>query len=279
MVIDVSHMRIFICYICSASCQGEASYEQHVNLHLGFKTGSPEKCLGGKRCQQTDKQIICLEHNTTSAFTYVCYICGKSFRKQNHLNSHIDSHLQPSNSQLGEVLKTEDKLDLPNVNSSRTKIGGAKHKRTKKTEKTICTECGNVFEFNSLLRIHRKELHGIDTQIKCGDCGKVFKYRSQLSTHKTYNHGKYKYAVFKCEECDKTYKNAACLKRHSFNHLGLSFMCDQCSSSFVSKEKLSVHFNFVHKGTAHKCTECDYKSSRGNELRNHIIDDTERAKT
>ena len=275
MVIDVSHMRSFICYICSKSCKGEGSYEQHVNLHLGLKTGSAEKCLGGKKCQQTDKQIICLEHTTTSAFTHVCYICGKSFRQQNLLNSHMDCHLQPSNMQLGQtlsetVLKTKDKLDLPKVNSSHMKIDGAKHKRTTKTEKPTCTDCGNVFEFNSMLRIHRQKLHGTDTQIKCGDCGKVFKYRSQLSTHKTYNHGKYKDAVFKCEECDKTYKNAACLKRHSFNHLGLSFMCDQCSSSFVSKEKLGVHFNFVHKGTAHKCAECDYKSSRGNELRNHI---------
>ena len=275
MVLGVSQMRSFVCYICSKSCQGELSYEQHVNLHLGLRTGSPEKCLGGHKCEQTDKRNICSEHNSTAAFTHVCYICGKSFRGQNLLNSHIDSHLKRSDKQQGKsssetVFKTEDQLNLSKSKANHIKIGGGKCKRTSKPGKPTCGDCGNVFEFYSKLRIHRKELHGIDTQIKCGDCGKVFKYRSQLSTHKAYSHGKFKDAVFKCDQCDKTYKNAACLKRHSFNHLGLSFMCDQCSSSFVSKEKLGIHFNFVHKGAAHKCTECDYKSARANEVRNHM---------
>ena len=40
--------------------------------------------------------------------------------------------------------------------------------------------------------------------------------------------------------------------------------------SFVSKEKLAIHYNFIHKTPKYKCTECDYKSPRNNELRNHI---------
>ena len=274
MVIDVINLRSFICYICSKRCQGEESFEQHVNFHLGLKTSS-EKCFGGKKCEQTDKQIVCIEHNTTAAFSHVCYICGKSFRQQNFLNSHIENHLGHSDKQFNgilneAVLKTEDKLNLPKSKAGHTNIGGGKGKRTSTPGNPTCGDCGNVFELYSKLRMHRKESHGIDTQIECGDCGKLFKYRSQLSTHKAYNHGKFKDAVFKCDECDKTYKNAACLKRHSYNHLGLSFMCDQCSSSFVSKEKLNIHFNFIHKGAVHKCTECDYKSARGNEVRNHM---------
>ena len=267
MAIGVQSMRNFVCYICAKICQGEQSYEQHVNFHLGLKNSS-EKCFGGTKCRQTEKQIICLEHKATAAFTFVCYICGKSFGKQNLLNTHIDNHLQFGGRFDEAVSKKEKKVNIAEGNSNRRKNSEGKRKRT--VWKPKCFDCGNVFQLYSLLRTHKREVHGTESLIKCDDCEKVFKYRSQMSTHKTYKHGKYKDVVFKCDKCEKTYKNAACLKRHSFNHLGLSFMCDQCSTSFVSKEKLKNHFNFVHSGTAHKCTECDYKSPRRNELRNHI---------
>ena len=247
----VEYLRSFVCYICSKICQGELLYQQHVKVHLGIKSDAKNR-LGSEKCRSRENQ------NASVQFALVCYICGKSFGKQEPLNVHINNHKQPK----AKLFKSETEPILHTVE---------KRKRPAKGKPSCkCKDCGAVFRFYSMLRTHKREVHGIETEIKCDDCDKVFKYTSQLSTHKTYKHGKFKDAVFKCKECDKTYKNAACLRRHSFNHLGLSFICDQCSMSFVSKEKLAIHFNFIHKTPKYKCSECDYKSLRGDDLRNHI---------
>ena len=84
----VEYLRSFVCYICSKICKGELLYQQHVNAHLGIKRDA-ENRLGSEKCRSRENQ------NASVEFALVCYICGKSFGKQEPLNVHINNHKQP----------------------------------------------------------------------------------------------------------------------------------------------------------------------------------------
>ena len=81
----VEYLRSFVCYICSKICKGELLYQQHVKVHLGIKSDAKNR-LGSEKCRSRENQ------NASVEFALVCYICGKSFGKQEPLNFHIDNH-------------------------------------------------------------------------------------------------------------------------------------------------------------------------------------------
>ena len=71
----------------------------------------------------------------------------------------------------------------------------------------------------------------------------------------------------KCSTCNKEFKDIAA----RYGHQCQRSYCDQCDSSFSSKQKLRLHIESIHEGKKFPCPQCTYKAGRMSNLRNHII--------
>jgi uncharacterized C2H2 Zn-finger protein len=70
---------------------------------------------------------------------------------------------------------------------------------------------------------------------------------------------------YKCEDCDKIYKNKDSLQKHiKIKHSGnQSLQCVKCDKHFSNKYSLKQHLYQVHPSKLHSCTFCgsSYKAS------------------
>ncbi|XP_037299357.1 zinc finger protein OZF-like isoform X2 [Manduca sexta] len=193
-----------------------------------------------------------------------------------------------------------------------------KHKQT--CGGFVCKICESVYDSDVSLKAHNKRHY---TRFKCKECDKqyldersaVLHYREKhtkglqlykcqvedcgFETHTVHN----KSSVFKCEKCDKQYKQrsglsvhmqsahsgdctAYCDKcrrhfrteqtlarhlRHHSSHVDKKYMCDECGARFVTKGNLKYHIEWAHlKMANYKCIQCSKVLRTSRSLRRHI---------
>ncbi len=72
--------------------------------------------------------------------------------------------------------------------------------------------------------------------------------------------------VYKCENCDRVYKNKQYLREHiEIKHSAMqSLKCVECDKHFSNKYSLKGHVLQVHPSTLHSCTFCgsSFKANR-----------------
>jgi hypothetical protein len=64
---------------------------------------------------------------------------------------------------------------------------------------------------------------------------------------------------YKCEDCDKIYKNKNRLQKHiKIKHSTSvqSVQCVKCDKQFLNKYSLQQHLYYVHPSKLHSCTFC-----------------------
>merc|ERR1712129_86084 len=74
---------------------------------------------------------------------------------------------------------------------------------------------------------------------------------------------------FKCEECEATYTSNISLLRHRRKHEGTVHYCQQCNYKSTRKDNLRSHKKSVHDGVKYLCDQCDYMSGNKSNLRIH----------
>ena len=104
--------------------------------------------------------------------------------------------------------------------------------------------------------------------ISCEICGKLYGSKAGLRSHKLNYHSK---KEFICDICGKLSKSKALLARHHKTvHVGnRDFKCDHCKFSGKTKSRLLEHFQSMH--VEKKCSQCEFKTTVFQKLRNHQI--------
>ena len=103
-----------------------------------------------------------------------------------------------------------------------------------------------------------------DKKYKCEQCEKSYKDRHSLDRHVTAKHNsKESNDEHKCDLCDSSYEDKCSLDRHvkaKHNLKGSNdeHKCELCEKSFKYKFELNRHIRTLHK----KCDFCEYVTTR-----------------
>nr|CAG4646004.1 EOG090X0POW [Lynceus sp. MCZ IZ 141354] len=117
------------------------------------------------------------------------------------------------------------------------------HRCTPNSKQFHCVECGATFVRKEGLLNHLKSIHNLDS------------------------------SIFPCPHCPKTFRLESLLRRHTKTHLQLSerksFICPDCSLTFISRKGLVFHQRSVHS-SSFKCVECSKNFGSKSLLNRHM---------
>lgn len=207
---DITHT----CPICDLKVKRKGNLKDHIervhNTKKNQSASTVEVYLGDKR--------------------YPCRICGEELFTSKQRNKHEDEHQEP--------FKDLEKM-FP------------------WTQRYSCDHCGMKFYYIHKLREHLIEVHEdkekaaiIETleknrKFRCTECEATFKHKSGLDTHVK---GIHSGDVHACPICDVKCKLASGLKKHLLTHDKdrLSYKCQHCDKQFKNEETRKNHESNHH---------------------------------
>lgn len=114
-------------------------------------------------------------------------------------------------------------------------------------------------------------------EMKCSECEFVTNKRLLLRKHCILKHADKVDPIFllnnyKCDFCEKVFKDPIQLSNHKNVHLGLKpYKCVECDFNFTTRGELIRHTRYKHTlERPHKCTMCDYSSVELSKLKRHM---------
>lgn len=164
---------------------------------------------------------------STSAKSYKCSECGKSFRFRSVLELHMRMHSKDKPYQCkdcGKAFRFSSYLQQHLI----IHTGKRPHK---------CPDCGKDFAFLQNMRTHQR-LHQ-EKPFRCTSCRKGYSKEAQLQQHMLSHNGD---KPHKCNLCSKSFGLAYLLRDHMNTHTGdRPHRCDECHKSFSWFSSLLVH--------------------------------------
>ncbi|XP_026173226.2 zinc finger protein 574 isoform X2 [Mastacembelus armatus] len=164
-----------------------------------------------RSCSKTfPSQMQLVHHRRKSHVTersFVCGICGKSFKKQIHVHNHIRTHTGERPFQCSDCGKTFS--SVANLMRHNLIHSGLRPYR--------CDVCHRSFSQSSNLRQHSL-LHSSAATLCCPDCPATFRWPTKLATHRYTQHPGAP-APFPCPHCDAGFltrrqRESHCLEQH-----------------------------------------------------------------
>ncbi|XP_067007151.2 zinc finger protein 813 isoform X2 [Anabrus simplex] len=173
---------------------------------------------------------------------YQCNACDKSFFKENTLKMHSKVH--------------------SSMDSQQAHGDGRK--------KYTC-DCGESFEWLEAFQAH-KQRHKKPSSMECVTCHKVFTNETFYKRHR-YIHDPEYWDRFKCQTCQRPFRDAQALHNHQQLHTGIKpHVCDLCGRTYNRHANMLKHRK-LHKPPnqwEHKCNQCEATYERMKDLMAHI---------
>uniref|UniRef100_A0A1B0DHL8 C2H2-type domain-containing protein n=1 Tax=Phlebotomus papatasi TaxID=29031 RepID=A0A1B0DHL8_PHLPP len=138
-----------------------------------------------------------------------------------------------------------------------------------------CELCNFKTPVLSRLKNTHVKIHSEERNFKCEICEKKFKNTKQLKNHRRiHRSATEQLPVIKCELCSTTVITGRQYKRHLRNEHGCSdgpdgHTCGVCGKVMNSMAALTVHKKKHEDGEKISCTECDYTTHDHNAARRH----------
>ncbi|XP_063545160.1 zinc finger and SCAN domain-containing protein 10-like [Cydia strobilella] len=126
-----------------------------------------------------------------------------------------------------------------------------------------CPQCGKkIFDPMNRMKYHLLTHKDMERLFKCSECDKSFKFKATLTTHVARVHTG-KDAVMYCAKCNKHFKNVYSYSKHmrySDQHVSsdmLTHNCTECSRMFPTGTMLRRHMESVHSNERkYECPVC-----------------------
>ena len=234
-----STRNIYACFVCGTERSGGRSIQQHLLWH---ERHPQEDFLTCHICQECGK--VCADYNAKKFHvrqvhcdrTLACSYegCGKVFKTQVALKSHLDIH------------------------------AGVKN--------YVCAECGFAFRSKQEIKGHVLRKHSnVKKSIPCELCGKIFRHMSNLKSHLNI-HKAQSERQHRCNECNLTFKSELTLKTHMILHdPSRPFKCSKCPLRYKNKDAWVSHES-SHDNPQYSCELCDVSYTRKDNLKRHMKD-------
>ncbi|XP_004550947.3 uncharacterized protein znf526 [Maylandia zebra] len=174
-------------------------------------TPSEKGSFSCRSCPKTfTSQLQLVQHRRKSHVperSFVCGMCGKSFKKQIHVRNHIRTHTGERPFQCSDCGKTFS--SLANLTRHNLIHSGVRPYR--------CDVCHRSFSQSSNLRQHSL-LHSSAATLSCPDCPATFRWPTKLAAHRFTQHPGSP-APFPCFHCEAGFltnrqRESHCLQEH-----------------------------------------------------------------
>ena len=244
----------FSCSDCGKQFLYKQSLKRHMRRHADKSSSS---CLIGQKCSGVGQDVNLQTRVHTGKKKFGCQDCGKTFRDQFSLKSHMRVHTgeQPFGCDVcGKSFKHEHNLKI--------------HMRIHTGEMPFgCEVCGKRFKHQHNLKTHMR-IHTGEKPYVCDICGKRARHQNNLKTHMIVHKGE---RPFGCDLCGKSFNRKTSLRAHMTVHTGEKpFSCDICGKSYKRKTHLRTHMTVHTEEKPFGCEVCGKRFNRKTYLATHM---------
>ncbi|XP_051909965.1 zinc finger protein 436-like [Hippocampus zosterae] len=305
-----------VCDVCGQVMKNKSSLARHSFIHTGQKPFACPLCdLRFNRRDNLRHHLgrlhpggVARREKRRPVQTWLCHVCGKTFRCRSALKTHEVIHLgvKPHRCDLcpKAYMRTND---LEHHKQTVHGDGGGPRRRS---GSLLCHFCGKELKFRSQLAAHL-QTHTDERPHLCDVCGRKFCRGYQLERHKLLAHGedgehdedgddgedgspprkrpKTLLAArsrarsddkpFRCALCPRRFARPACLKRHQARahpkersagqRAAKAFPCATCGKVFKFRSLLSNHAAVHSDERPHGCDFCPRRFRRLSHLKRH----------